>query len=792
MSSEPICPCESFEHPATIANQPGLAHVLYRAGDFRTFRRALLQPFAGETELTIWRPNAQGDLLLQMLEWWAYVADVLTLYNERSINENLLATATLDSSVRRLVKILGYRPRPGIAGSADLGVLLSGPHSITLPASFRVQSKPAPGKQPQTFETSVAYSLAPPDAIPVAPPGVLAGPLKQLYLEGTNKSIQPDDVLLLAVAGNQQDSTLLTVQSVNHAEDAAGNPYTEIVPAGSPTLPNADASGYQLLQSKHIAGLWKYLPTTSKIDLVSSPLQLESVDRAVGAGQVMVLSAPTSKTLTPVALKVVGTTEQIWYTNGDGPIPPVLPTIPAGAPHTQVSWTTSPTVKSTEWNNESEKVRVLLAWAPVGILRNAPIALYNGTPPTLIAMAGKQLRTGDGQTLLLEGAEDNGALITGSVSASTPNTMQVAAFAIQPAPILKAPLRVLENVIHLTRGKSVDKEVLGIGNATIAGQEFKLAKSPLTYLPAGNGYKSTLRVYVNDAEWTEVTSFYGQPADASVFVTYEDDDQKTHVQFGDWINGAGLPMGAQVTAYYRIESGADDVEPGGLTVIAKPVAGLRGVRQPARAGGGADPDPREQIRRYAPKSVLTFGRAISADDYDAIAVRAPGVTRVRSYFAWNAQEQRATVTLYVGDTTTAVDSAKNALSLAADPNRSVSVQAAKRVSAALFLAIRVQPRRVLEDVIAAVRNALADSDTGLLGSRRTGIGESIYFSQVSEACLKIEGVHSVTFALFLLERPDPMTGIQWGIPPRINASADEFFAVAPEYVFIFPEVLTGV
>src|SRR5262249_6410936 len=154
----------------------------------------------------------------------------------------------------------------------------------------------------------------------------------------------------------------------------------------------------------------------------------------------------------------------------------------------------------------------------------------------------------------------------------------------------------------------------------------------------------------------EVQSFYGLLADATVFVTREDDEQKTHVAFGDWVNGAGLPTGTRVTASYRIESGAEDVESGGLTVITKPVPGVRGVRQPATAGGGSDPDPREQIRRLAPKSVLTFGRAISADDYEAIAAHAPGVTRVRSYFAWNAQEQRAIVTLYVGDTLAAVDS----------------------------------------------------------------------------------------------------------------------------------------
>src|SRR5262249_49020084 len=126
MSASPICPCDTVEHPATIANVPGLAAVVYRAGDFRTFRRALVTPLSGEVALTDWQPTPRVDLALQILEWWAYIADVLTFYNERSINASLLGTATLDADVRGLVRILGYRPRPGIGGSAVVGALRSG------------------------------------------------------------------------------------------------------------------------------------------------------------------------------------------------------------------------------------------------------------------------------------------------------------------------------------------------------------------------------------------------------------------------------------------------------------------------------------------------------------------------------------------------------------------------------------------------------------------------------------------------------------------------------------------
>jgi predicted phage baseplate assembly protein len=370
--------------------------------------------------------------------------------------------------------------------------------------------------------------------------------------------------------------------------------------------------------------------------------------------------------------------------------------------------------------------------------------------------------------------------------------MSIDSFAVAPPPPLKTPLRVLHNVVQLTRGKTVDAEPLGIGDATIANQEFVLRKSPLTYLPAGDGYKSTLALFVDGVQWTEVASFYEQPPDAQVFVTFEDDEQKTHVTGGDGVNGAAFPTGAPIVARYRIESGLEPPAAGALTTIAKPFPGLRAVRYPVAGGGGADPDPRDRIRRYAPRSVLTFGRAISADDYEAIAAGAPSVTRVRAVYAWNASEQRATVSLFVGDTAAAVTSARNALLVAADPNRPVTVAQATAVHAALFIGIRIRPGTVADDVVAAVRSALADPDRGLFGERRTGIGESIYFSQMSDACAHVPGVDAVSGALLWLERPDPQTGSWLGLPPRVNVSAGEYLVVPPEWVLVFPEVLTSV
>jgi hypothetical protein len=793
MSDDSICPCEGFIHPAPAANPPGRAHVHYRAGDFRSFRRALLQRAATEKELAPWLPNGRGDLLLQIPEWWAYVADVLTLYNERSLNESLLGTATLDESVRSLIRILGYRPRPGIAASAKIGALLGGKQGLSLAAGFAVDSKPAPGKQPQTYETTAPISFSLPDAVPAQPPSQLAGASGQLYLQGTITNLKADDFLILVQNGLAAGNGLLLQVAATHSDkDAVDAAFTEITLKGSPSLPTAAAAGYRLLRSQRSSGLWKFYTTTN---LIASPVELEGVDRTVKAGDPFLLTA-LGTGLSPVLRSVSGTSESVWYANGNGSSTSGAD-IPIGLPHTRVSY--SNWFSSTNWDLNRDKVKVLLDWEPAGTLRDRPMASFSGAPLALVATTPQLFRVGDDQTVLIEDADGRGALAKASVAAGTPGQLQIVSF-LSAAPTaaapLKAPFKVLHNVIEIGHGKSVAAEILGSGDATLAGQSFALKKSPLTYLPAGDRYKSTLKVYVNGVAWTEVENFYGQPPNAPVFVTREDDEQKTHVTFGDGTNGARLPTGHNnVVAWYRFGSGADAPAAGALTVIAKPYPGLRSLRHPVAGGGGSDPDPASQIRRYAPRSVLTFGRAISADDYEAIASRAPGVARVRAIYGWDAQDQRATVKLHVGDDQPAVDSAREALRLSADPNRTVSVLPATPVPLFLAVLIRVSPDRITADVVAQVREALLDPDYGLVGANRIRIGESIYFSQLSAACLSVPGVESLPLALFLMGRPDPVTGLVWALSgwhSRITVAEGEFFQSKPQWVAVFPEAPVNV
>jgi len=184
MSTTPVCPCDAAGTQA-ITNLPGLAQIAFRAGDFNDFRRALLTPLTAapgqpplEQSLNAWQAGADSDpsvadLAVMMVEWWAYLADILTFYNERIANEDYLRTAALPETPAELIQLLGYWPRPAIGAAGTLAALVAPSvlpgQTVTLPRGLQFQSKPGPGGAPQTFELSAATAIGLPDQVNALP-----------------------------------------------------------------------------------------------------------------------------------------------------------------------------------------------------------------------------------------------------------------------------------------------------------------------------------------------------------------------------------------------------------------------------------------------------------------------------------------------------------------------------------------------------------------------------------------------------------------------------------------------
>jgi len=809
-ASQGICPCDTFVYPQIISNPAGRSIINYRFGDYLSIRYALLMARAGEVELVNWRPTTevnpelqQGDLAVQMIEWWAYLGDILSFYNERIANQSYLLTASLPESVQGLIRILGYRPRPGIGATGTLAAAITGTKSFTLPAGFQIQSKPGPGQQPQIFELMAPTLVQPPDIIPAAPApstsliGSAGSNGSSVLLQGVVTSAKAGDQLLLLDTGwpTQGSWSVATVTSLLPEKNPQGQTNTRVTFQTTTNLPAAPSGpGYRLMRSRQSAHVWQY---ESNSVIQSNQVDLESINRSIKVGDPVLFSLPDLASANQWQLVHVSQyTEAIWYANAaPGSDPSHLPPIgspPEAAipiPHTRLIFQTLTNI--TDSPTERSQALVLFNWQDVGTLIATPSPTLNTAPTTVSLMLGTPLPssmlTMVNQDVLISDANGNGVEASATAVTASPSNITLAKFS-DPTLTLKAPLNLLFNLLPVTRGKSVTNEILGNGDATVStGQEFILQKSPLTYLlnpssASGAEYTSTLQVWVNGVQWTEVPSFYGQPANARIFITTEDQQNMTHVQFGDGVNGARLPSGTNnVVANYRYGSGADAPAAGSLTVILQSWPGLKSILNPVPLGGGADPDPPQQIKTYAPQSVLAFGRAISSDDYETIAAQAPGVARARAYWSWNPLQQRMMTQIYVGDDANAVKAANTALANACDPNRPLQVTQAQSFTIGITLTLLINPIYATTDVVAAATAALIDPDTGLLGTAVIRIGQVIFQSQIYQACLSVPGAVAVHDLL--------ITGITATGPDfQLNPGEGGFLLLPSQNLYINPEV----
>ncbi|MGH3275186.1 MAG: hypothetical protein ACRDNZ_12795, partial [Streptosporangiaceae bacterium] len=303
------------------SNPPGLTTIAYRAGDFASFRRALLSPLPGEQQLTRWSPGA-GDLGLQALEWWAYLADILTFYNERIANGSYLATTVAQPWPRNaagLVRLLGYISPPVITATGVIAAIRSAVGTgggLAIPAGLQVTSTPTAGVPAQQFEVTEGRTFTgPSDAIvglppdpalfrPVAGQDPADGAAQRTVLLAGLVAASPGDQYILVNRGwdgttadwavvtagpgateqepDGQRNTRLTLSSA----DWHGLPGAPAGPEGGPPL----AADYQLQRALSTALLWTMSAG------VGTPLAAGLADAPVG---------PSPQTLTVPLATVV-------------------------------------------------------------------------------------------------------------------------------------------------------------------------------------------------------------------------------------------------------------------------------------------------------------------------------------------------------------------------------------------------------------------------------------------------------------------------------------------------------
>ncbi len=417
MTVAATCPCGTPAFPLIPTNPPGQAAIGYRVADFVSLRHAMLHSLDGEVQLGgNWRPGADGDLAVQMIEWWAYLGDILSLYNERIAQQSYLRTADQAAALHALIALLGYRPRPGIGAQGIVAALISGGLPFTLPRGFKIQSKPGPGKPPQIFEVDADTPLGMPDQVPfdVPPfPGFVETDLTlndRVLLRGPVTSVRRGTQVLFVPIGWTAQDTNWNVRTVVDAfpeKDPRGRINTRVL-LSDPLTMFASASGYRMSWGAQTTYLWHYNETNP---VTTTTIDLQSVTRQVHVGDLILLFDPLQPTA--ALLKVTSYAELVWFANADKDTPTNPPAdkskVPIPVLHSELGFTGA--LGSTDWNGVKAKAAVLYGWRDAGQLIAEPSRWFGGqaTPVRAVRPATFPAPGAGGLPMLIEDVAGKGA-----------------------------------------------------------------------------------------------------------------------------------------------------------------------------------------------------------------------------------------------------------------------------------------------------------------------------------------------------------------------------------------------
>lgn len=746
------CEAATDPTPEVIDNRSGLPAIRYRVGTYASFRQAMVESMARRPELAGLATRGDDDFGIALLDLWAYVGDVLTFYQERIANEAFLGTATLRDSTLHLVAALGYRPRPGFAASVELAFALEPGKRLSIPASLRVQSVPAPGEQAQKFETRAAIEGdAALNRLTILPAptaaGVLAAGSTEAFLrpgwDPRRCPLAANDALVFFGGGISstalEEKTVVAIERDSRGDRLIWSP---------PLVANAgtSASCWRVRRKLKIFGHdapAQYTKTTADPALNARFAVATRTSWSVAGGPTLDLDARYDDLkIGTTLLAVTPTFRQAVTVTGTAVVAAAFEPFAASV----TSITVQPGLGSFD-RRELELYELFDPEVPLwdcdypGATISGASFVVRSSSPVPAALAPKRT------VLLVDGTGKSELTTVQAVSAVSYDQSDHWLITVSPAvPALDArTAELLGNVVTAVHGETVRNEVAGDGDASRPFQRFKLKRSPVAFdadPAAPRGAASSIELRVGGVAWREVGDLYGWAPDDPVFVPILADDDSVTLQLGDGRTGARAASGrANVSARYRQGGGRQgNVKSRAITALLDRPSGLKGVLNPDEAKGGTDPESLAEARRSAPATVRTFDRVVSLSDFADAARLFPGIAKARASLDW-VDGERAVHLVAAGVDGAAVtgllaQKLRRYLDVRRDRHRVLRVTSYVAIDLDLEAVLHVDPRFVPE----AVRSAAEETLRAALSFDALELGEKVNLSDLYAVLQKVEGV----------------------------------------------------
>ncbi|MFJ2554460.1 MULTISPECIES: putative baseplate assembly protein [unclassified Streptomyces] len=296
------------------------------------------------------------------------------------------------------------------------------------------------------------------------------------------------------------------------------------------------------------------------------------------------------------------------------------------------------------------------------------------------------------------------------------------------------------------------------------GPAAALVQDPRAALPA-------VRVKDGDAFWAPRRDLLGSGPRDRHFVGELEDDGRIALRFGDGRYGARPRPGARLEPRYRLGGGTagnvgaeainhlvlcrdpDAPETSGNSPGDQDPTSVRAVRNPLPAVGGTDPEPMDQVRQLAPLDLKRARlRAVTAEDYAALATTLPGVQRAAAEIRWTGSVREAHVAvdaLGAGEPSAELlDSVSYALESFRRIGHDLVVGPARTVPLDVGLAVCAAPGHQHGQILAELYRLLGGrrlpgGGLGFFHPDALSFGDPVRLSRLVAVAAGVQGVESV-------------------------------------------------
>lgn len=284
-------------------------------------------------------------------------------------------------------------------------------------------------------------------------------------------------------------------------------------------------------------------------------------------------------------------------------------------------------------------------------------------------------------------------------------------------------------------------------------------------------------------EWKPQRDLLESRGNAKEFVVEVESDAVAHIRFGDDKLGKRPPGGTRFLAAYRVGNGAagnigretiasvvtsnPDITGGTQTVIS--------VTNPFVAAGGVDPESMETVRQNAPAAFRTQERAVTARDYEDMALRtSDNIQRAACTFRWTGSWRTAFLTIDrlggEGITTEFENDIRKRMDRFRMAGQDVEVNGPEYVSLELEMIICVKPNYYPGDVKAVLlkvfsNRVLPNGTPGVFHPDNFSFGQPVYLSRLYAAAQAVDGVASVQITKLKRQGDNNNDAVDTGLLP---------------------------